>query len=149
MVALDLRYHKSPYSDVDGDFLGEAQWAWLAETLQSAKEDAVVVVSSLQVLDERYGMGERWGRFPAARRRLLKVLESCRKPLLVVSGDVHMAELSKSEMRQPDADRLHVERHDARLEPSDASRLLEGLRPCINCGHGVVSIDSAARVAGC
>ena len=66
MVALDLRYHKSPYSDVDGDFLGEEQWAWLAETLQSAKEDAVVVVSSLQVLDERYGLGERWG--PLSRR---------------------------------------------------------------------------------
>ena len=96
VVALDLRYHKSPYSDVDGDFLGEAQWAWLAETLESAKEDAAVVVSSLQVLDERYGLGERWGRFPAARRRLLKILESCRKPLLVVSGDVHMAEIAEA-----------------------------------------------------
>ena len=59
----------------------------LARDAQSVKEDAVVVVSSLQVLDERYGMGERWGRFPAAQRRLLKILESCRKPLLVVSGD--------------------------------------------------------------
>ena len=29
VIALDLRYHKSPYSDVGGDFLGEAQWAWL------------------------------------------------------------------------------------------------------------------------
>ena len=96
VVALDLRYHKSPYSDVDGDFLGEAQWAWLAETLESAKEDAVVVVSSLQVLDERYGLGERWGRFPAARRRLLSVLESCKRPLLVVSGDVHMAEIAEA-----------------------------------------------------
>ena len=29
VVALDLRYHKSPYTNVEGDFLGEAQWAWL------------------------------------------------------------------------------------------------------------------------
>ena len=94
VVALDLRYHKSPYSDVEGDFLGEAQWVWLEETLQSAKEDVIIIVSSLQLLDERYGLGERWGRFPAARRRLLNVFESCSKPLLVVSGDVHMAELS-------------------------------------------------------
>ena len=94
VVALDLRYHKSPYSEIDGDFLGEAQWAWLAETLQSVKEDAVIVVSSLQLLDERYGLGERWGRFPAARRRLLNVFETCMRPLLVISGDVHMAELS-------------------------------------------------------
>ena len=96
VVALDLRYHKSPYTNVDGDFLGEAQWAWLAATLKSVKEDAVVVVSSLQLLDERYGLGERWGRFPAARRRLLSVFESCSKPLLVISGDVHMAEVAEA-----------------------------------------------------
>ena len=31
VIALDLRYHKSPYSDdADETFLGEAQWAWLA-----------------------------------------------------------------------------------------------------------------------
>ena len=96
VVALDLRYHKSPYTNVDGDFLGEAQWAWLAATLESVKEDAVVIVSSLQLLDERYGLGERWGRFPAARRRLLSVFESCSKPLLVISGDVHMAEVAEA-----------------------------------------------------
>jgi len=60
------------------------------------KEDAVVVVSSLQLLDERYGMGERWGRFPAARRRLLSVFETCKRPLLVISGDVHMAEVAEA-----------------------------------------------------
>ena len=76
VICLDLRYHKDPYSkDGVGDFLGEAQWAWLAEELARADSYyAVVVVSSLQLLERRYGLGESWGRFPAARSRLLRAV---------------------------------------------------------------------------
>ena len=48
VLALDLRYNKTPYAGRAGagDFLGEAQWAWLEAEVGHADADAIVVVSS-------------------------------------------------------------------------------------------------------
>lgn len=95
VVLLDVRYHKDPYgADGRGDFLGEEQWAWLERTLRGSRARAHVLVSGLQVLSVK-GVGESWSRFPAARRRLLSLLHRLRvaAPILL-SGDIHMAELN-------------------------------------------------------
>lgn len=52
---------------------------------------------SLQVLERRYGASESWGRFPDARARLLRVLAAAAAPALLISGDVHLAEISVAE----------------------------------------------------
>ncbi|KAG8466282.1 hypothetical protein KFE25_002038 [Diacronema lutheri] len=95
LIMLDVRYHKQPYTpDGTGDFLGEEQWAWLERTLRSSRARAHVLVSGVQVLSAK-GIGEGWSRFPAARRRLLALLHALRTAApLLVSGDIHMAELN-------------------------------------------------------
>jgi phosphodiesterase/alkaline phosphatase D-like protein len=65
VIALDLRYHKDPYSCAlgaatknDCDFLGQVQWDWLERELASSPADAHVIVSSLQLLEARQHIGE-------------------------------------------------------------------------------------------
>jgi alkaline phosphatase D len=53
VVLLDLRWHKDVYGVKDGDFLGEAQWAWLEQTLQDSVARVHLIVSSLPLLEGR------------------------------------------------------------------------------------------------
>lgn len=102
VVLLDVRSNREPYSSGDaGDFLGEKQWRWLKATLEASTADVNIIVSSIQVLPPRKSVAgitilESWSRFPPARARLLEVIadSGCRRPLLL-SGDVHYAEISE------------------------------------------------------
>ena len=78
----------------DADVLGAAQWAWLERTLRESNADFHAIVSSIQVLTSN-PVVESWGHFPMAKRRLLKLLSDTDPsgPVLL-SGDVHHAELS-------------------------------------------------------
>jgi alkaline phosphatase D len=91
------RYHKDPYDQVDGDFLGEAQWEWLEKELYESKASFNVIVSGIQVLPEdRFFGGENWHRFPQQRLRLLHlILKSNAKGVVLLSGDVHFAEINQ------------------------------------------------------
>eukprot|EP00929_Paragymnodinium_shiwhaense_P027275 TRINITY_DN16045_c0_g2_i2.p1 TRINITY_DN16045_c0_g2~~TRINITY_DN16045_c0_g2_i2.p1 ORF type:complete len:449 (-),score=76.39 TRINITY_DN16045_c0_g2_i2:302-1648(-) len=95
VVLLDMRTNKDPYDTKDGDFLGEAQWKWLEEVLAASTARVHVFVSPLQLLQERQGLGESWGRFAAARERFLQLVTGLNVSApIVISGDVHFAELS-------------------------------------------------------
>lgn len=82
-------------SQYNGDVLGEDQWRWLEGLLVNGPvPTATVVVSSIQVLTSN-PIVEGWGHYPEARRRLLDLLGKHRpKGSLILSGDVHFAELS-------------------------------------------------------
>mmetsp|Transcript_63326 Transcript_63326/g.169290 ORF Transcript_63326/g.169290 Transcript_63326/m.169290 type:complete len:422 (-) Transcript_63326:375-1640(-) len=114
VALLDGRYHKTPYwswpfrftsrAD-DADFLGEEQWAWLDRTLRGSECEVNLIVSGLQVLPEGRWQGENWDRFPRARQRLLDVvLSSGARSPIILSGDVHFAELSQVSCRPRGAD---------------------------------------------
>ncbi len=83
--------------DYSGDILGEEQWRWLDQTLNSSSraDDAQVtlVVSSVQVFSSN-PVFEGWSHFPRSRAKLLKLLSLHQpKGLLFLSGDVHFGEL--------------------------------------------------------
>ena len=83
--------------DYSGDILGEDQWRWLDQTLNSSSrvDDAQVtlVLSSVQVFSSN-PVFEGWSHFPRARAKLLKLLSLYRpKGLLFLSGDVHFGEM--------------------------------------------------------
>ena len=106
LILLDTRYFRDALTEspirgvrygqnLDGDVLGEAQWQWLEQELRESTAAAHLIVSSIQIIPEEHGY-EKWANFPAARRRLLDLLEATDPALpLLVSGDRHLSELSR------------------------------------------------------
>jgi alkaline phosphatase D len=84
---------------MDGDMLGETQWKWLEHELRTSPANLNILCSSVQVLADEHGH-EKWGNFPNARKRLLSLIAQTKpKNLLILSGDRHMAEISKMELQ--------------------------------------------------
>lgn len=93
LILLDVRYHRESPGP-RADILGEAQWQWLAEELRHSRAQLTLIVSGTQILPEDHRW-ERWAAYPAARDRLLALIESSGRPgVVLLSGDRHFAELS-------------------------------------------------------
>ena len=74
--------------------LGEEQFTWLEEQVNESKASVHIVVSSIQVLTTN-PVVESWGHFPTEKERLLKTLNNV-NGLVILSGDVHHAEISST-----------------------------------------------------
>jgi alkaline phosphatase D len=103
VLLLDGRYFRDPLKkngkdnvpDPSGDMLGEAQWSWLEKELTNSDADVHIIGSGVQVLPEDH-VYEKWANFPTARKRLLDLLSKTKpKGALFISGDRHIAEVSK------------------------------------------------------
>jgi len=149
VILLDTRFHRDAWPWHPGestpeasDVLGEEQWSWLerelsAPTTPTDTSDASVatdsdlavdlhlVVSGIQVLPlvaAAHEHHESWVHFPTSRRRLFSLLARAAAPALLLSGDVHFAELSEAACfggagahstdatASPTEERTHVER---------------------------------------
>ncbi|MBR9999080.1 MAG: alkaline phosphatase family protein [Cyclobacteriaceae bacterium] len=108
VILLDTRYFRDTvfrdpgtraYLPNDtGDILGEEQWSWLENELKSSATDLHILGSSIQVIPEDHAF-EKWANFPAARKRLFGLLEKYPdKKVILLSGDRHIAEISKIEL---------------------------------------------------
>jgi alkaline phosphatase D len=88
------RYKPNPA----GDILGDAQWAWLEEELTDSQAQLHLIGCGIQMIPEEHPF-EKWANFPAARQRLFDVLQKT-KPAkaILLSGDRHIAEISKMEL---------------------------------------------------
>ena len=88
------------YLPVDGlDVLGEEQWAWLERELTKSDAAVNIINSSIQVLSSQHRF-EKWANFPTARKRLLDLIDSSKaKGVLIVSGDRHIAEVSRTDLK--------------------------------------------------
>lgn len=96
VVLLDTRYFKDPRHVSNGDFLGEEQWKWLENELNDKSVDIILLGSSIQVLPTQKIVEETWSVFPEARNRLLRLISySPCSNIILLSGDVHMAEVSQ------------------------------------------------------
>jgi len=97
VILLDCRYHREAPGP-DADILGAQQWAWLERQLQQDAPRICLVVSGIQVLSHEHRW-ETWGQFPAARQRLLVLLDRSPSPnLLLISGDRHIGEISRTRL---------------------------------------------------
>ncbi len=109
-ILLDTRYFRDPLEsdllskqrykpNVDGDVLGEKQWKWLEKELTDSKAQVHIIASSIQLISAEH-YWEKWANFPKARKRFFDLIEKTKPALpLILSGDRHIAELSKF---QPD-----------------------------------------------
>lgn len=110
VIILDTRYfrdtlmpdptkQKRYIPNTTGDMLGETQWAWLENELKNSKANLNLLCTSIQVVADDHGH-EKWGNFPNCRKRLLSLIVKTQpQNLMILSGDRHMAELSKMEMK--------------------------------------------------
>lgn len=108
IINLDTRYHRSaldrrkvgrrskyfPVTDPNATMLGAEQWAWLEAELKKPA-DLRIIVSSIQILSAEHPY-EKWVNIPAERKRFIDLLKKCDvKRAVLLSGDRHMAEISK------------------------------------------------------
>ncbi len=83
-----------PTQDESRTVLGEDQWRWLEAQLRHPA-DVRIIVSSIQVVAYEHGW-ETWGNFPHERQRLYSLVESTgAQGVLFLSGDRHLAEISR------------------------------------------------------
>lgn len=109
VILMDVRYFRDPLSyrrgkplpNLTGTILGEAQWQWLDSLLENSKADMYVIGSGIQVLpqDHKY---EKWANFPVERQKLLDRLNLLQKPVVLISGDRHIGEISSIELPNRD-----------------------------------------------
>lgn len=89
----------APSTDPEATILGAEQWRWLA-TVLSRPAELRIIASSIQVIanDHRF---EKWGNFPAERRRLMQLIrDSGAGGVLFISGDRHAGEISRFDPRR-------------------------------------------------
>lgn len=87
--------HTGPFViNPDNQMLGETQWQWLEKALLEPA-DLIILGSSIQVIPEFTGW-ESWVNFPKDRERLLSLIKQHQlNKLILISGDRHLAEISK------------------------------------------------------
>jgi len=104
VIVLDSRYFRTsltkstdpekrfqPNKYGEGTLLGDTQWKWLENELNSSKAQFNVIVSSIQFLSNEHGF-ECWGNFPHEVERLENLIISSKaKGTFLLSGDRHIA----------------------------------------------------------
>jgi alkaline phosphatase D len=110
IILLDTRYHRTPLlkwpkderktpgpyapnSDPAATILGAEQWRWLEQQMLVPAEIRIIA-SSIQFLPAEHGW-EMWENYPRDRNRLLDLISSSGGRSIVISGDRHIAEISK------------------------------------------------------
>ena len=109
VFVVDVRSNRSPWgkglqawrqSD-EGDMLGEEQFVWLEHSLRRSKTSVNIVVTGMQVHANRFpssSVAEEWVKFPRSRQRLYEaILQNGVQAPIIVSGDVHMAQLLRKD----------------------------------------------------
>ncbi len=94
VLTLDVRFFETAQTR-----LGDEQWKFVEDFFASEhlrkEEKVVVVASSIQVITgyDR-PLQEGWSDHPTDRARLMHLLLASKKKILLVSGDIHFAELN-------------------------------------------------------
>lgn len=88
------RYQPNPHGQ--GTILGSKQWKWLENELKSSKADFNIIMSSIQLLSGEHGF-ETWGNMPHEVDKFKNLVKTTQaKGVLVLSGDRHISEFSKT-----------------------------------------------------
>lgn len=92
----EVRYQPNVYGE--GTMLGDVQWQWLEDELQNSRADFNVIMSSIQFLSNEHGY-ESWGNMLHEVDKLKSLIQSSKaKNVLLLSGDRHISEFSKTEV---------------------------------------------------
>jgi alkaline phosphatase D len=94
--ALNIAGRYAPNDDPMATVLGETQWRWLEEQFRQPAE-LRLLVSSYPLVPTELGR-DAWGNFPLERKRLFDLIKETKaNEIIILSGDVHFAEISRTE----------------------------------------------------
>lgn len=94
--ALNISGRYAPNSDPKATVLGEIQWRWLEEQFRKPAE-VRLLVSAYPLIPHELGR-DAWGNFPLERRKLFELIGTTKaNGIVILSGDVHFAEISKTD----------------------------------------------------
>lgn len=86
----------APHTNQTATLLGEEQWAWLEDELCKPADCRILASGTQFGID--YNGYEAWANFPHEQERLIQLIKKTQaNHLVVLSGDVHYAEISKFE----------------------------------------------------
>lgn len=96
IILLDVRFHKTSYVlNFNQDMLGEEQWKWLEKILTESKETFTFIASGTQILPFNRFVTEAW--YQKSRKRLFDLIaKTKRNGVILLSGDVHFAQILKT-----------------------------------------------------
>jgi alkaline phosphatase D len=95
IILLDVRYHKTSFFDSNRDILGEEQWSWLENMLQSHNETFTFISSGTQILPIDRLATECW--LPESRQRLFKLIAKLKKSgVILLTGDIHNGQILRT-----------------------------------------------------
>jgi alkaline phosphatase D len=93
--ALNIAGRYAPNEDPSATILGEAQWRWLEEQFRTPAE-LRLLISSYPLISNELGR-DSWGNMPLERQRFFDLVgETNANGVVILSGDVHFAEISKT-----------------------------------------------------
>ena len=156
VIMMDLRWFRSPllygtkgeYApnfDPEATILGADQWQWLESELRKPA-DFRILVSTIQMVSSDHHW-EKWANFPLDKARLMALIDREKiDNLVVVSGDMHFAELSVE--KTPAGFSLYDLTSSGLNITESASAIANSKRLLLfDQGHnfGLVSIDWSAR----
>ena len=151
IILMDLRWFRSPLvgdeqgykpnPDPAAVMLGTEQWAWLEQQLKMPAKFRLLV-SSTQLVPSDH-QWEKWANFPLEKARLLKLIDDLRvHNLVVLSGDMHYAELSKEKtpggfnLYDMTSSGLNYFESSEGIPNSSRLQIFDG-----DCNYGWVSVD--------
>jgi alkaline phosphatase D len=103
----------------------------------ASNADAFIIASGIQFLSEEHPY-EKWANFPAAKKRFLDFLKSSKpKGVILLSGDRHIGEFSKTSIRGLDFPVYEITSsgmtHSATNNKGEANKFRVG--PLVNQKH--------------
>jgi phosphodiesterase/alkaline phosphatase D-like protein len=112
--------------------LGEQQWEWFKTALSRSDASVNLVVTSLQVHAKHFYAAskiENWSGFQTAHHRLDQaLLQQQNTPTIVISGDVHHAQLLRKDCPQQQH-RQQQQQHDSDTTTNTTSTILCRIHP--------------------
>ncbi len=108
LILLDSRYFRDEpkmsgrnyQPNLEGSILGNEQWDWLEQELQSTTADLILIGNGIQVLPEEHRF-EKWANFPNERQKLIDLIRQYGKRTILLSGDRHITEVSRLKRPEP------------------------------------------------
>ncbi len=165
IILLDLRYFRDTtirstvkgrkYApNPDGDMMGEVQWNWFENEIKNSKADIHLIGSSIQFIADEHGF-EKWANFPKARQRMLDLLAKYKpKNTVILSGDRHIAEVSRMDIPGWSKPLYDVTssglthtwnvKHGSEMQPSEPNHYRVG-KLVIQKNFGMILIDWSSR----